>query len=140
MVRSELRRPVRKTATVKLASWPKGAANHSSSRIGNARTDCRGFVRHAGMRQSRTDAETVKNGLTMVRKSSETGEMHEIQVLRRAEHSQADVARTGVSWATVCRVERETVAVHVDDRATPRGTRRVKGHEQQRNRRSLRFL
>lgn len=59
----------------------------------------------------------------MVRKSGETGEMlplllrHEIQVLRRAKHSQPDVAaRTGVSLATVRRVEREAVVVHVDDR------------------------
>ena len=65
----------------------------------------------------------MKNGLTMVRKSGETGEMlplllrHEIQVLRRAKHSQPDVAaRTGVSLATVRRVEREAVVVHVDDR------------------------
>lgn len=65
----------------------------------------------------------MKNGLTMVRNSGETGEMlplllrHEIQVLRRAKHSQPDVAaRTGVSLATVRRVEREAVVVHVDDR------------------------
>ncbi|MCC6897654.1 MAG: IS21 family transposase [Polyangiaceae bacterium] len=67
----------------------------------------------------------------MVRKSGETGEMlplllrHEIQVLRRAKHSQADVAaRTGVSLATVRRVERETVVVHVDDRGE-RKTRQI---------------
>ena len=46
---------------------------------------------------------------------------HEIQVLRRAGHSQADVARrTAVSIAAVRRVERENAVKHADDVAARR--------------------
>jgi transposase len=58
----------------------------------------------------------------MGRKRGESGEMvpllkrHEIQVLLRAEHSRADVARrTGVSVYTVRRVEREADVKEADD-------------------------
>ena len=73
----------------------------------------------------------MKNACAMARKSGESGEMiplllrHEIQVLRRANHSQADVvARTGASLATVRRVERESAVAHVDNGAE-RKTRRI---------------
>src|SRR5204862_845354 len=61
------------------------------------------------------------------RRSSEKGDMlplllrHEIQVLRRAGHSQADTAkRVGVSVDAVRRIEREGAVVNADDRAERR--------------------
>ena len=46
---------------------------------------------------------------------------HEIQVLRRAGHSQADVAaRTGASISAVRRIEREGGIIHADDAAAHR--------------------
>ena len=43
---------------------------------------------------------------------------HEVQVLRRAGHSRADVARrTGLSARTIQRIEAEAVVSHADDRA-----------------------